>query len=242
VVQRWRSTVFDGLVAAGVLALYAFNWPSVRLALVAVVMALALVVRRRYPLTVLGVVAAAALVQVLTAVSGSEGPLPFDAAIPIAMYSVVKYARTLRDGFIAAGVVVAGIAIEVRRLAALGSWWQVTLFYTAVFAGIWLSAYVVRTRRAHLSSLEERAATLERERQHLAEIAVAHERATIAREMHDVVAHSLAVIIVQADGGRYAMAASPATAAQVLETVAATARDALEEMRRLIDLLRSYWF
>jgi signal transduction histidine kinase len=239
VVQRWRSTVFDGLVAAGVLALYAFNWPSVRLALVAVVMALALVVRRRYPLTVLGVVAAAALVQVLTAVSGSEGPLPFDAAIPIAMYSVVKYARTLRDGFIAAGVVVAGIAIEVRRLAALGSWWQVTLFYTAVFAGIWLSAYVVRTRRAHLSSLEERAATLERERQHLAEIAVAHERATIAREMHDVVAHSLAVIIVQADGGRYAMAASPATAAQVLETVAATARDALEEMRRLIDLLRS---
>ncbi len=57
--------------------------------------------------------------------------------------------------------------------------------------------------------------------------------------MHDVVAHSLAVIIVQADGGRYAMAASPSTASHVLETVAATARDALDEMRRLIDLLRS---
>ena len=237
--QRWRSTVFDGLVAAGVLALYAFNWPSVRLALLAAGMAGALVFRRRFPLAVLGVVACAALVQVVTAPHQTEGPLPFDAAIPIAMYSVVKYAPRLRDGFVAGAVVAVGIAIEVRRLAALGSWWQVALFYTAVFVGIWLSAYVVRTRHVYVASLEERAATLERERQHLAKIAVAHERATIAREMHDVVAHSLAVIIVQADGGRYAMAASPSTASQVLETVAATARDALEEMRRLIDLLRS---
>jgi signal transduction histidine kinase len=89
-----------------------------------------------------------------------------------------------------------------------------------------------------VAGLEVRAATLEREQEHLTAIAVAHERAAIAREMHDVVAHSLAVIIVQSDGGRYAMANDPDTGRAVLETVAGTARDALEEMGRLIDLLR----
>jgi signal transduction histidine kinase len=231
--------VFDGLVAAGVLALSTWGLRDLRIASIATVMAVALLFRRRFPLTVLGVVAGAALVQVLTAANPREGPLPLDAAIPIAMYSVVKYGRRLRDGFLAAAVVVVGILIEAFKVPTNGSWWRGALLYGAVFTGIWLSAYLVRTRRVYVASLEERAATLERERRHLAEIAVAHERATIAREMHDVVAHSLAVIIVQADGGRYAMAASPSAGSQVLETVAATARDALEEMRRLIDLLRS---
>jgi signal transduction histidine kinase len=235
--QRWRSGAFDGLVAAGLLAVSVLVAHDVRAVLLASAMTVALLVRRRSALLVMGVVAATALIQVLTA--SRVVTQPYDLAIPIAMYSVVKYGRRLIEGLVAAAVVLVGIAIVVFAGPADGLWWRTGLFYTAVFAGIWLSAYLVRTRRVYVASLEERAATLERERRHLAEIAVAHERATIAREMHDVVAHSLAVIIVQADGGRYAMAASPSAGSQVLETVAATARDALEEMRRLIDLLRS---
>jgi len=234
---RRPSWLFDGLVAAGVLALTALGSHDGRAVLLASAMAVALLFRRRYALLVMGVVGAVALIQVL--IAKHVVLQPYDVAIPIAMYSVVKYGRRLIEGFLAAVVVLVGIVIVAVGGTADGLWWRAGLFYTAVFAGIWLSAYVVRTRRVYVASLEERAATLERERRHLAEIAVAHERTTIAREMHDVVAHSLAVIIVQADGGRYAMTASPSAGSQVLETVAATARDALEEMRRLIDLLRS---
>ncbi len=178
VLQRWRSTVFDGLVAAGVLAPLMFSADNPRLVLLTIGMAVPLVFRRRYPLAVMAAVALVGLVQVLTVPHRTEGPLPLDLAIPIAMYSVVKYARRLRDGFLAAAVVATGIAIEVGMAAPPGSWWTAGLFYTAVFGGIWLSAYLVRTRHVYVASLEERAATLERERQHLAEIAVAVERAT----------------------------------------------------------------
>src|SRR5688572_18943973 len=96
----------------------------------------------------------------------------------------------------------------------------------------------MRVRLRYVLGLEERAATLERERDHLARIAVADERAAIARELHDVVAHSLAVMIVQADGGRYAFDADPAQARAALDTVAATGREALEDMSRLVRVLR----
>jgi signal transduction histidine kinase len=100
-------------------------------------------------------------------------------------------------------------------------------------------AYTMRNRRLYVATLEERAATLERERDHLARIAAADERAAIARELHDVVAHSLSVMIVQADGGTYAFDRDPEQARRALSTVAETGRDALEDMRRLVAVLRS---
>jgi signal transduction histidine kinase len=116
--------------------------------------------------------------------------------------------------------------------------WGVALLYLGVCGGIWLMGYTIRTRRIYVATLEERAATLEREREHLARIAVADERAAIARELHDVVAHSLAVMIVQADGGRYAFDSDPAQAREALTTVADTGREALDDMRRLVGVLR----
>jgi signal transduction histidine kinase len=238
--ERRRSILFDLLVCGTVAGLGAFTWHEFHTALYAPLMALALLPRRRWPLASMAAVAAVALLQVLTTGAGRNDPLPYDTAVAIAMYSVVKYGRRLLDAYLAAGVVAVGIVVEVARHRSDGvNWWTQGGFYVAAFAGIWLSGYLVRTRRQYVAGLEERAATLERERQHLAQIAVARERATIAREMHDVVAHSLAVIIVQADGGRYAMAGDPERGGAVLETVAATARDALEEMGRLIDLLRA---
>jgi signal transduction histidine kinase len=108
---------------------------------------------------------------------------------------------------------------------------------TVVFAS-WLLGYLARTRRAYVASLESRAAQLERDASQQAQIATAAERARIAREMHDVVAHSLSVMVVQADGALYAARKRPELAVDTLRTISATGRASLSEMRQLLGLLR----
>jgi signal transduction histidine kinase len=107
-----------------------------------------------------------------------------------------------------------------------------------VTVSTWVTAYGVRTRRLYVQTLEERAATLERERDHLALLAVAEERAAIAREIHDVVAHSLSVMIVQADAAGYTLEGPDTPAREALAAIAETGREALDDMGRVIQLLR----
>src|SRR5918995_644035 len=85
-----------------------------------------------------------------------------------------------------------------------------------------------------MAALEERAQLLELERDQEMRLAATAERARIARELHDVVAHSLSVVIAQADGGRYAGRTDPAAATGALEQIAATGRQALTDMRSLL--------
>ena len=240
VFSRTRSILFDVLVAAGVagltgLGIFMRETPPATMVL-GYAMAAAVVVRRRWPLVTMAVVGTAALLQVILFEPAND-PLPYDLAVLVAMYSVVKYGKHLRDTFLAAAVVAIGIFLEVVRHPHQ-PWLPLTLWYIGVCGGVWLMGYSMRNRRIYVTTLEDRAATLERERDHLARIAVADERAAIARELHDVVAHSLAVMIVQADGGTYAFDADPGQARQALKTVAETGRDALEDMRRLVDVLR----
>ncbi|MEU9913773.1 sensor histidine kinase [Streptomyces sp. NPDC051001] len=96
----------------------------------------------------------------------------------------------------------------------------------------------VRTRRDYTEALEDRARRLETERDQQARLAAAAERTRIAREMHDIIGHNLSVITGLADGGRYAAAKSPDRAAQALDAIAGTSRQALTELRRLLDVLR----
>ncbi|WP_372497410.1 histidine kinase dimerization/phosphoacceptor domain-containing protein, partial [Streptomyces muensis] len=96
----------------------------------------------------------------------------------------------------------------------------------------------VRTRRDHTEALEDRARRLEIERDQQAQLAAAAERARIAREMHDIIGHNLSVITGLADGGKYAAAKSPERATQALHAIATTSRQALGELRRLLDVLR----
>ncbi len=96
----------------------------------------------------------------------------------------------------------------------------------------------VRSRRAHLRSVEQRAADLEREQHQRVALATAAERARITRELHDVVAHGLSVIVVQAQGAAAALERRPDRAAEALQNVISTGRDSLAEMRRLLDLVR----
>jgi signal transduction histidine kinase len=93
-------------------------------------------------------------------------------------------------------------------------------------------------RRALLAELRDRAARLERERDQQGELAAATERARIAREMHDVVAHHLTVMVALSDGAAAASAADPARAAEVMRTVSSTGRQALADTRRLLGVLR----
>ncbi|MFI7239808.1 sensor histidine kinase [Streptomyces cyaneofuscatus] len=122
------------------------------------------------------------------------------------------------------------------------SWPQlifVTVIMTVPFVLAWVMGDSLRTRRAYFSQLEERAARLEREREAQSKVAVAAERARIARELHDVVAHNVSVMVVQADGAAYVMDAAPDQARQALETISSTGRQALAEMRRLLGVLRT---
>jgi signal transduction histidine kinase len=96
----------------------------------------------------------------------------------------------------------------------------------------------MRYRRAYYASLEDRAARLEAERDAQVQIAAAAERARIARELHDVIAHNVSVMVVQADGASYALDTEPARAREALAAISGTGRQALAEMRRLLGVLR----
>jgi signal transduction histidine kinase len=109
---------------------------------------------------------------------------------------------------------------------------------TAALAAAGLLGLAIRTQRAYVAELEERARRLEGDRDQQAKLAAAAERARIAREMHDIVAHNLTVMVALADGAALSATAAPQRAVDTLMTVAATGRQALGEMQRLVGLLR----
>jgi signal transduction histidine kinase len=164
-----------------------------------------------------------------------SGPQSADLAVLIALYWLVL------DGSLTEGVL-AGTVVELGAIMAALRWSYVATFKVWVgLTGLATAAGVlgitIRQRRALLVSLHERAARLEVERDQEGRLAAAAERARIAREMHDIVAHNLSVMIALADGATYAMEDSPASAAQATRRVSATGREALDEMRRLLGVL-----
>jgi signal transduction histidine kinase len=108
----------------------------------------------------------------------------------------------------------------------------------ALIAAAWLLGKFVGSRRAYTAELETKNAQLEQARLELADRAVAAERLRIARELHDVVAHSMSVVALHAGTGRMVAADDPAAARQALATIETTARAAMLEMRRLTGVLR----
>ncbi|WP_233607739.1 MULTISPECIES: sensor histidine kinase [Micromonospora] len=233
-----RGIAFDtavcGLVVFFAVSAYVAGQIGVPAFAVGLAAAVAVFFRRTHPTAVAVAVAALALVQVIA----GWGPLAYDIAVLIALYSVVKYADRLRDGIVAGVVAVLGGVLAALQTPGAGPWWMGAFFYALIVGAVWLAGLNLRTRRLYVLSLEDRAATLEREREAQARAAVAEERTRIARELHDVVAHSMAVMIVQADGVRFTLDRDPATAREAAKVVADTGRAALEEMRRLVGVLR----
>jgi signal transduction histidine kinase len=107
-----------------------------------------------------------------------------------------------------------------------------------LFAAAWIGGDALRTRRAYMDELEEKTERLERERETEAARAVAEEQSRIARELHDVIAHSLSVIVVQAAAARDVFDARPDRARNALDEIETTGRGALAELRRLLGTVR----
>ncbi|MEV1044016.1 histidine kinase [Streptomyces sp. NPDC049916] len=210
-------------------------------------MAAALLFRRRRPLLVMIVVSALALAQQLLATVPDE-PLAdatalYDVAVLIAMVTVVSHTERMWQALAAGALVLLGVLLLYRDSLSLTSpSGRDSLLEAASFmvlsAGLWLTAYVLRTRRLYVAALEERAEVVEREQEHLARLAAAEERAEIARDLHDVVAHSLSVMILQADGASYAIEKDSDKAQRAVRTIADTGREALEDMHHIVKVLR----
>jgi signal transduction histidine kinase len=196
-------------------------------------MGLPLAFRRAAPVTVFVVIAAAAFAQYTL----DFGLQTVDLAILIAMYTVAAH-RGRREALLVAGVVEVGAVLAAFRWSAPHRHWAALLLISIVAAAGFLLGETMRVRRAYLAELEERAERLERERDQEAQIAVAAERQRIARELHDIVAHNVSVMVAQADGAGFAMDGDPAAARAAMNVVAQTGREALTEMRRLLGVLR----
>ncbi|OFI39684.1 two-component sensor histidine kinase [Arthrobacter sp. SW1] len=194
-------------------------------------------------------VAAAAVVVFVCLVQWTLGvqPVAGQVAVPLIVYAVAAYGPVWASRSVLVLGLVGAVMLTSRYFASSGESGIQDLSIGALYTVmIWMLVLVswtlgdlTRVRRLQLQALEDRNRRLEIEQQQERQLAAADERSHIAREMHDIVAHSLAVIITQADGARYAAAAKPELATETLATIAATGRNSLAEMRRLLGVLRS---
>jgi signal transduction histidine kinase len=239
--RSWALDVGCAVVAgAASLAHFSFGQaaPPVRLSLaagliVAVLTAAALPLRRVWPGPVFlwTLLAAAVLAQ-----WPDRGAL-FPVALAISLYTVAATMR--RAEALAAAVLVAAVMLLLVAQAGTRHWVLSISDAAGFAAAVLVAGLYMGTRRAYLAELRDRARRLERERDQSIALAAAEERARIAREMHDSVAHHLTVIVALSDGALRAVTRAPGEAAEAIRDVSGTARQALAETRHLLGVLRT---
>lgn len=228
--------VVDLATVAGVAVLSVFGLATqdrlgVTTAVVCLLLCAPLLLHRRDPRLCFALVALVAFAQWLI-----SAPQLADAAVLISLYWVALESDL-------AAVAVAATVVQAGAIMAAARWspsepLKIWVGLTGLAAAAGVSGITIRQRRALLISLHERASRLEVERDQEGRLAAAAERARIAREMHDIVAHNLSVMISLADGAGYARASSPQRADEAIARISATGRQALVEMRRLLGVLR----
>ena len=251
-VGAWDETHRGGVDATGAGALAVLVVPSstalttangtaeLDLAVWALALSVPLAWRRTRPALSAAVVFGVALLHMLL---GEPLVLPADLLVLIALYSVTVHGpvwayRTAIAGSLV-GALLLGVALTVRSgLYDVATGIALSVGVGLLTLSVFALGLVKRSRRETIDALVDRARRLEVERDQQALIATAAERTRIAREMHDIVAHSLSVMIAQADGGRYAAAQDPEAATRSLTTISETGRAALADMRRLLGVLR----
>ncbi|MEU6803484.1 sensor histidine kinase [Streptomyces neyagawaensis] len=226
------------LVGGAIDSDYAESMNEAALVPIALALSLSVALRRRMPEKMLVLAAAAGIAQLIFDVPRIAG----DFAMLVIIYTVAAIGARWASWFALAGGLCAAPLAQMRwaedQTGMLGNA-VLAIILTVPFALAWVLGDSLRTRRAYFAQLEERAARLEKEREAQAKVAVAAERARIARELHDVVAHNVSVMVVQADGAAYVLDAAPDQAKKALETISSTGRQALAEMRRLLGVLRT---
>ncbi len=161
----------------------------------------------------------------------------FPVALGISLYTVATTMR--RAEALAAAVLTTGVLLLVVAQDGTPHWALAISDAAGFTAAVLFVGLYVRIRRAYLAELSDRARRLEREREQTSALAAAEERARIAREMHDSVAHHLTVIVALSDGALRAVTRSPGEACEAIRDVSGTARQALAETRRLLGVLRT---
>jgi signal transduction histidine kinase len=252
-----RPIVRDAGLAALLLAV---TWWTVGIATSPIAVAVsvaAVAVRRRWPVAALAAASLAALAQMALAAA----PLPANAAVPILLYTAATRLRR-RDSLallVAALAIVTAWSVFVGIDGKTDGWvyegpfaeggqtmpaegsapsgptsWGGVLVLGPLLLGSWALGWGVRSRRAYLGEPAVRAREREDERDRQAALAVAAERARLTREVHDVVAHGLAVIVMQAQGGAAALDKRPEDTRGALDHIVATGRASLAEMRQVL--------
>lgn len=233
---------FDRALATGLLAPLLL-YPFAGLEPVTVPLSLAQLVplywRRSHPGTVLLAVAAGSVAQAALL----DAPLYSQLAFPVAVYSAARFASAgWGVAAVTLGVLGAAVAavdwVRPYGTFTLGDLSAYFLTITVIVVAAWALGTLGRTRLAYVEALIERSERVEREAAQQVALAASAERARIAREMHDVVAHGLTTMVVQADGARYAAAQRPERAVEALAAIGETGRAALTEMRQLLGVLR----
>jgi signal transduction histidine kinase len=189
--------------------------------------------RRKAPVAVLAVITTALFLFGLLGYFRSFASFGF----LVALYTVAAHRE--RRISIPAGIIAASMILVLLVIGAEPLEPDAFIAEVLIAGSAWFIGDGFRVRRGQVDLLEDRASRLEREQEALTQAAVGEERRLISRELHDVVAHNMSVIVAQAAGAQRISAAHPDEAIASLDTIERTGREALVEMRRLMGLLRT---
>ncbi|WP_443070013.1 sensor histidine kinase [Streptomyces sp. Sge12] len=205
------------------------SWPAY---LLTTLVNVPLVWRRRAPVWVMfGVIAAGSLYRL--SLDGPGQPLPYAALIAVYTIALICAPRVrLVMGVVVTAAILGSVALNTATAKEL-------LFSLFVFGAAVALGRLQATRQAYTAAVEDRAAQLERANRIEAEQAAARERARIAREMHDILSHSVSIMIVQAEAGPVAVRRAPARAEAAFEAIAETGREAMAQLRTMLGVLRA---
>ncbi|QBJ94591.1 sensor histidine kinase [Rhodococcus sp. ABRD24] len=242
---RDRPMIADSMLAALLFTLEILSsfgrTAPVLYAITGLGMCLPIVCRRRYPRAAATAVLVMSIVCTVTLyatgdLNAAENEHPAKFALAVSLYTLVAYV-----GRRAAAIYVVGLSADaaVSILLLDQDVPAVVVFSALAFALSWIIAEFLGARRAYDDEVAARLTVAAYDRDRRAEEAVYAERTRIARELHDVVAHAVSVMVVQADGASYALRGNPEAAERALSNIAGTGRQALAELRRTVALLRT---
>ena len=202
------------------------------------VMTLPLAVRRRHPLLAIGsALVGFSAIYATTDISSDDDAFVAWVVMLVAVYTAGAYTRGRAAIAGALGALAFPLVLGVTDPDGFSV--SALVFFGSIALPPYVAGVAIARRRGREAVLERHATTLDAERERAAAAAVAEERARIARELHDVVAHGVSTIVVQAQGGARMVRIEPDEAEQAFAAIERTGREALAEMRRLLGMLRA---